>query len=231
MQYDLYLKQFYDGGYTTRNGSSSASNIASYTSLVSNYYFTVFGVKVHSTVKSFVSPADQCEHMNSIDEPCSRTLSGVCDKETSTFHCTNAALALYTKPSGVTSIADDTKIVKWTGYVLCEYCPKGGHKKQKGGVTDGEQILIHIGDAGDIGEYTNEAISVCTLAHELGHTLGCEGDDTNTCSSSTCIMRYDYDNNDDNNDYSKYNAIRNLNTNVYCAACKDKILNYAYNHL
>lgn len=229
--YDLYLQQFYDGGYVTRNGSSSASNIATYTNLVSNYYFEVFGIKMHSTITSYISPADGCTHMSSIDEPCSLVLGEVCDYQTDTYHCTNNSLALISDPIGENNIADNTKVVKWTGYIMCEDCPAGGHEEWIGGVTNGERILVHIGDEGDAGPYINEVKSACTLAHELGHTLGCLGDDTDTCSNNTCIMRYDYDDTDNNDDYTRHGAIRDLNTNAYCAVCKDKILNYAYNHL
>ncbi len=221
--YNLYFKQFYDDGYVDRYGSSSASDIAAYTQVVSNYFFKVFGIKVHSTVSTYSSPADKCEHKSTYNAPCTTKLSGRCLYDSNAYHCTNNALALDTKPSGINSIAKNTKVIKWTGHINCESCPVGGSQTSVGAVAGDDQVLIHWGNR--LTSSTREKVSTCTIAHEIGHTLGCEGDDTGWCESNICIMKSDVD------DSVKLSNLVNLNTDAYCVKCQNQIKNYADTYL
>lgn len=213
----------------SRYGSTVASDITGYANVVADYFFNVFGIKVHSTVSGYTSPADSCTHRDPQTGMCTRNLGTECNYYDGTYHCTNNAAALYFNPTNNDTISGNTKIVKWTGHINCEYCASGTNSEpQIGGVASSDLVLIHWGDS--LSSATREAKSTATLAHESGHTLGCEGDASGTCSNMTCIMRYS-ESDSDISDSIHLADLKTFSTDVFCAYCCDKILNYAYSNL
>lgn len=221
--YTLYLKQFYDAGYTARYGGTPSSTIAAYTKIVSDYYLKVFGIQIHSTVSTYSSPADTCTHKSSYNAFCSRTLTGTCDYYSNRCHCTNTANLLFTKPSGISTIPQNTFVLKWTGHLSCEYCAVGGHNLNAGAVSGGPQILVHWGNR--LTTAAREKTSVGSIAHELGHSLGCIGDDSNSCKNSVCIMKSHV------SDDTKLANLKSFNPEAYCQTCRGKIQSYANAYL
>ena len=221
--YNLYFKQFYDGGYVSRYGSTASSDIAGYTTVVAGYFFKVFGIKVHSTVSTYTSPADSCTHRDPQTGMCTRNLGTECNYYDGTYHCTNNAAALYFNPTNAT-VSRNTKIIKWTGHINCEYCASGTNSEPKiGGVASDDFVLIHWGDS--LNSATREEVSIGTIAHEVGHTLGCKGDASNTCSSNVCIMRSNV------SDSTKVANLESFSSSAYCTICRNKILSYAADNL
>jgi hypothetical protein len=221
--YNLYFKQYYDTAYASRYGSTSSTDIAAYTKIVSDYYFNVFGIKINSTLSTYKSPADSCTHKSTYNASCTRRLTGKCDYYNGPYHCTNNAAALFTKPSGVSTIANNTKIIKWTGHINCENCAVGSSHANIGSVTDGTQVLIHWGNS--LTSSTRKKVSVGSIAHEIGHALGCQGDNSGTCSSNVCIMKYGV------SDDTKLANLQSYSINAYCSVCRAKIQNYANTYL
>jgi len=232
-RYNLYLKHFHDEGYLARY-SSARADIAEYATVVENYYREVFGINIINIVNNYTSIADDCQNEGEHGkyyhtESCHKPLTAVCrydlngQNSNTQQHCTNAAKMLSTYPSALQSIAEDTKTVLWTGHELCEGCPVNGCEISEQSVTNGEQILVQWGN------YSfpegRRKTSIGTIAHELGHSLGCVGDFYNTCESTTCIMYPDV------TDTLKCQRLTTYDIEAYCSDCRGKIKAYRDTYL
>ncbi len=256
-QYDLYLQQYYDAGFALRYGGAAAAidMIETYTQTLHDFYLAKYRIKIHSTISAYTSPADQCTHKNGLDQLCQLELPAdssienddnnvpiVCDFHTGTYHCCNWGNMLYTLPAGITTIPKNTKIVKWTGHLVCQDCTYLNPKLVDAlGITDsaGTQILVCLGN--DVEGYAtycknfpNENLThaqyltqsfTCILAHEFGHTLGCIGDASDTCTTGySCMMKYNV------KDTIKLQLLTGLWA-AYCPYCVGFIQSYAASYL
>ena len=133
----------------------------------------------------------------------------------------------YEIPSALNGIASDTKVIMWTGHVLCFNCSAGEVAVNTGAFTylNHTQILIYWGNG--LSDSVRRKVSIGTIAHELGHTLGCEGDGVkDACvENSNCIMYPGV------SDTTKLQRLEDFAENAYCENCRNTIIAYRDTYL
>ncbi len=222
----ITMKHFYDSAYNTRytgtGANAPASKIASYQALYTNYMREVFGLNLTSSVTYQQSEQDRCTHGagSNINSFCNLTLNGTCSYHSGRYHCTNAAHHLFTLPTGVSTPTNTQRVIKWTGHPLCEGCPSGGHIAVIGAVAvfNGSQISVRWADYLESDE--RDATSVGTIAHEMGHTFGCDDGGAEVHSNNSCVMKSGV------SDLTKLSYINTCNPEAYCSNCRTLINNY-----
>ena len=225
----VHIRHFYDDGYAARypgtGDASPSSKIAGYQKIISDYFRNVFQVELTYEVIHQRSEVDACTHGGaSINTYCQKSLNGTCDYTAGRCHCTNAANHLFTLPQGVNTIPGaNGRIVKWTGHKLCEGCPNNGHTSKSQSVCGGTRIAIQWGDL--LTPETRDNVTIGSIAHELGHSFGCIGDNSDTCTNTTCVMRYYV------NDQDKVDNLTSYNPEAYCSLCRSKIISYIQTQL
>ena len=222
------LISYYDQGYNTRwpgTGSSSpAQMVYSYQNTVKNYIMSQFDVNITnatSSAVSYTSIADSCPNSPGINSYC---MDNCVDTYIAPhFECMYPIKYHHKNSIGMLNqsapVSKFNKAVRWTGHKLCKGCrdrtnePAGIY-----GVTylDGSQVLIATS-----GFFDREVDSLITLLHELGHTMGANGD---TYHGYNCVMSYG------KNDTSIVTKIKNNSGLVFCSTCYNEIQENLYKY-
>lgn len=232
----ILLEQYYDQAFSNKkeeNNDMPLQAVQRATVPICQYFSSVFGIDIQYNISQQVSPGDLCTHKTSIDICCRRTItSGVCSQHATSnnFHCTHSGAWLEVLPNGqsIENIETNVCVVKWTGHPMCEGCTGANNTfVDVLGLNVGRQIAINYFGDGHFTVGFSDALATVVLFHEFGHYMGCEGDTSDSCTNSNCIMTYECEISEE----QMLTKIQNRDTDVYCSACRDTILRYKRTNL